>query len=75
MLPSSGVVSGLVLLEQHSRGFSAVPFGSVVQPKRGRAGLGLCELRASRRGDAQQGCVQKSRDGQGGGAWSCWHRR
>lgn len=32
MLPSSGVVSGLVLLEQHSRGFSAVPFGSVVQP-------------------------------------------
>ena len=46
-----------------------------VEDQRGRAGLGLCELRASRRGDAQQGCVQKSRDGQGGGAWSCWHRR
>lgn len=46
-----------------------------VEDQRGRMGLGLRELRASRCGDAQQGCALKSRDGQGGGAWSCWHRR
>lgn len=31
MLPSSGVFSGLLLSEQHSRELSAVPSGSAVQ--------------------------------------------